>query len=80
MIRELALVAGAAYAALALLELAQRHIIPAEGALAAALLVAIALLHWASDGQRLKGREMAALWACIALFGLYALLRAGGIL
>ena len=41
-----------------------------------AVLTAIA---WISDEEKLKKAEMGILWICVGLFGLYALLVAGGI-
>ena len=37
-------------------------------------------IAWISDEERLKQTEMVILWICIGLFGLYAILIAGGII
>lgn len=74
-------IAGAAgiYGAVMVVQALQRPS-AAAGAIAAALLLAAAgLVLLSRNEHRLKSVEMALLWCCVALFLLYGLLAAGGV-
>lgn len=43
------------------------------------LFVILVAITWITDEEHLKKAEMGILWICIGLFGLYAVLVAGGI-
>ncbi|TAJ44099.1 hypothetical protein [Methanofollis fontis] len=75
-----AIAGGAAVYALILLIQALEQPSVSVGALAAALLLAVAgSLLWTGNGHRLKTMEMTLLWGCVGLFGIYGLLSLGGI-
>lgn len=42
-------------------------------------LVILTVITWMTDEERLKKVEMAVIWVCVGMFGLYAILVAGGI-
>lgn len=78
MIRELVLLGGAAYLVIALVQWLQNQTVQGEAVLLAGVLVALSLVHHASNEERLKRFEMAGLWLAVALFAGYALAKAGG--
>jgi hypothetical protein len=80
MIRELVLLGGAVYIIIALVQGIQNQAVQVEAVLVAGILVALSLIHYARDEERLKKIEMAGLWLAIALFVGYALAKAGGYL
>jgi 4-hydroxybenzoate polyprenyltransferase len=80
MIRELVLLGGAVYIIIALVQGIQNLAVQVEAVLIAGILVALSLIHYARDEERLKKIEMAGLWLAIALFVGYALAKAGGYL
>jgi FtsH-binding integral membrane protein len=43
------------------------------------LLIILTGIAWISDEEVLKRTEMVILWICVGLFGLYAMLVAGGV-
>ncbi len=43
------------------------------------VLIILTVIAWITDEERLKEAEMGILWICVGLFGLYAILVAGGI-
>ncbi len=78
MIRELVLFGGATYLVIALVQWLQNGTVRGEAVVLAAVLVALSLVHRASNEERLKRIETAGLWLAVALFVGYALLKAGG--
>lgn len=80
MIRELVLVGGVIYIVIALVQWFENQTVQGEALVFAGILVALSLIHRASDEERLKQLEMAGLWLMIALFAGYAIAKAGGIL
>ena len=42
------------------------------------IFVILTIITWITDVQRLKKAEMGILWICVGLFGVYAVLVAGG--
>ena len=78
MIRELVLFGGAAYLVIALVQWLQNQTVQGEAVLLAGVLVALSLVHHASNEERLKTFETAGLWLAVALFAGYALAKAGG--
>lgn len=43
------------------------------------ILIVLTAIAWITDEEHLKKAEMGVLWICVGLFGLYAILVAGGI-
>jgi len=80
MIRELVLVGGVIYIVIALVQWFENQTVQGEALVFVGILVALSLIHRASDEERLKQLEMAGLWLMIALFAGYAIAKAGGIL
>ena len=80
MIRELVLVGGVIYIVIALVQWFENQTVQGEALVFVWALVALSLIHRASDEERLKQLEMAGLWLMIALFAGYAIAKAGGIL
>jgi len=80
MIRKLVMLAGVTYIVIALVQWVENRTVQGEALVFAGALVALSLIHRASDEERLKQLEMAGLWLMIALFAGYAIAKAGGIL
>ena len=80
MIRELVLVGGVIYIVIALVQWFENQTVQGEELVFVGALVALSLIHRASDEERLKQLEMAGIWLMIALFAGYAIAKAGGIL
>lgn len=74
-----ALAGGAlVYAVLFGIELAQGHVLW-QALLGIAAVTVLALLPYTSEEHQLHEGEKIALWTCILLFGLYAILKSGGL-
>ncbi|WP_214021333.1 hypothetical protein [Methanoculleus sp.] len=78
MIRELVFFGGATYLVIALVQWLQNQTVRGETVVLAAALMALSLVHRASNEERLKRLETAGLWLAVALFVGYALAKAGG--
>lgn len=66
------------YAVLFGIELAQGHVLW-QALLGIAAVTVLALLPYTSEEHQLHEGETIALWTCILLFGLYAILKSGGL-
>jgi len=67
------------YIAVALIQMTEYSLILPECAGIAVLLTIAAAITWTQNESGLKRLEMALLWLCILTFGLYGVLRYGGI-
>ena len=67
------------YIAVALVQMSEHSLILPEGAGIAVLLTIAAVITWIQDESGLKRLEMNLLWLCILIFGIYAILRYGGL-
>jgi hypothetical protein len=75
-----ALAGGAlVYAVLFGIELIRGHILW-QALLGIAAVTVLALLPFTKNEHQLHDGEMIALWTCILLFGLYAILKSGGLI
>ncbi|HOL42003.1 hypothetical protein [Methanospirillum sp.] len=81
MIRIRKILAGGAlvYAVLFGIELIRGHILW-QAIIGIAAVALLAALPFARDEHPLHEGEMIAIWACILLFGLYAILKSGGMI
>lgn len=79
MIRELVLFGGVVYIIIALVQWFENQTVQGEALVFVGAIVAISLIHRASDEERLRQFEMVGLWLMIVLFAGYALAKAGGI-
>ncbi len=78
LIRIILLAGGIGYTALFIAEFMQGHVFW-QAILGAGVTVLISLLPFSHDEEHLHTGEMALLWICILLFGLYAILKSGGL-
>ena len=75
----IALAGGAlVYAVLFGIELVQGHVLW-QAILGIAAVAILALLPYTCEEHQIHEGEMVALWTCILLFGLYAILKSGGL-
>ena len=76
----IALAGGAlVYAVLFGIELIQGHVLW-QAVIGIAAVVVLAILPCTRNEHYLHSGEMAAVWICILLFGLYAILKSGGLI
>ncbi|MDD4255621.1 MAG: hypothetical protein PHP59_09640 [Methanofollis sp.] len=80
MIRNAVAAGVAIYGAILVVQAVQRPSAALIAIAAALFLGAAGIVFGSGDEQRLKRTEMALLWACVGLFLLYGLLKAGGVL
>jgi len=78
MIRRMVLLGAVIYIVIAILQWVTNRMVFAEAVVLSGILVALSLVHYASDERRLKQLEMVLLWLVIGLFVVYALAKAGG--
>jgi len=67
------------YIAVALIQMSESSLILPECVGIAVLLTIAGAITWIQDESGLKRLEMNLLWLCILTFGIYAILRYGGI-
>jgi len=79
MIRRMVLLGAVIYIVIAAVQWAVNRTVFYEAVILSGILAALSLVHYASDEERLKKMEMAAIWLVIALFAGYALAKAGGL-
>jgi hypothetical protein len=79
MIRRTVLLGAVIYIVIAVLQWVTNRTVFYEAVVLSGILVALSLVHYATDAKRLKQLEMALLWLVIGLFVVYALAKAGGI-
>ena len=80
MIREAILFGGVLYILITIAQIIERPAIWSEGIVVAIILGIATVYYLIHDEHRLHISEIAALWAAVLLFMVYALLKFGGIL
>jgi hypothetical protein len=80
MIREAILFGGAMYILISIAQILDRPAIWSEGIVVAIVLAITSAYYLMHDEHRLHLSEIAALWAAVLLFLVYALLKFGGFL
>lgn len=78
LIRLILFCAGLGYTGIFIAELIHGHVFW-QAILGAAVTVFLSLLPFSREKEHLHTGEMALLWICILLFGLYAILKSGGL-
>ena len=80
MIREAILFGGVLYILITIAQIIDRPTIWSEGIVVAVVLALATAYYLTHDEHRLHISEIAALWAAVLLFMVYALLKFGGVL
>ncbi|HOI59443.1 MAG: hypothetical protein PHT97_09745 [Methanoculleus sp.] len=80
MIRRMVLLGAVIYIVIAAVQWVANRTVFYEAVIFSGILVALSLVHYAENEERLKKMEMTVVWLVILLFVGYALAKAGGYL
>jgi hypothetical protein len=80
LIRQVSLAGSAFYALIFIIQTMQYRPVLAESIIGIGIIGFLSLLSFKTDEHELHTGEVIIIWACILLFALYALLKAGGVI